>query len=135
MPQKSVAVGAECKWDVKKLGVIKRLLHSIADRMIVILRFNDCDGDVWFVVKQLINFLSLTAFDAPTSNNDRPVCKIDFLTNLRHHIPFRVICACNSGSDELRSDVRFRKVFFVHEKGLCGSRVMSTKSLPGVFAK
>ena len=47
--QESVAVGTEGKRHVQTLGIVERLLHPVADGVVVILGFDDGDGDVRLV--------------------------------------------------------------------------------------
>ena len=69
MEYKAVAVGREDEGDVEDYGVIKALLHAVADAVIIVLGFNKVDGDVWFVVEDavvplLINLRNVIAWNS-----------------------------------------------------------------------
>ena len=48
MGGEGIAIGAKGARDVENLGVTKALLHAVADRVVVILGFDDCDWNSGF---------------------------------------------------------------------------------------
>ena len=64
--QEAVAVGTERKGRVAHLGVFERLLHSAAQRVVVVLGLDDRQWDV-MVIEDVVGELTLTPRGAITS--------------------------------------------------------------------
>ena len=75
MKHKSVAVGRERKRDVKGHGKVERLLHAGANAVVIVLRLDDGDRNMGFVVKDVIGALGFTASDE-LSPDVRPLVKL-----------------------------------------------------------
>ena len=43
MLKKCITIGTIDKWNIKRLGIFKRLLHTGADRMFIVFSLNDCE--------------------------------------------------------------------------------------------
>ena len=100
---------AECN-----LRVFERLLHAIADGVVVVLGFKDSEGQIGFVRKDVVGLLGFTALDGLPANDDAAIREIGFLADLGHHVPFFSVRAEQRGRDELRADIGLGKGFFVH---------------------
>ena len=63
MKDKAVAIGGEDKGDIESGGVIESLLDAIAHGTGIYFRFDDGDGDVGFVVEDIVGALGFAARD------------------------------------------------------------------------
>ena len=77
--------------------------------MSVVLRLDDGDGKVRFVIKQVIRLLRLTAPDRLATDHHPTFGEVGFLPNLGHQIPARSLRTAQGRSDELGTDVGFGK--------------------------
>src|SRR4051812_19272734 len=75
--KKCIAIRTKRKRHIKNLGILKRLLHSIADRVIVVLGLNHSDRDIRLVVQNVIGFLSFATPSGLAANNDASLCEVD----------------------------------------------------------
>ena len=91
MFEEGVAIGAVGKGNVEDLGVFERLLHTGADGMIVVFRFDDGDRDARLVEKKVVGLLGFAALDRLAANDDTALREIDLLPKLGHHIPFAAV--------------------------------------------
>ena len=86
MEDEAVAVRGEDERDVEDLGVLQRLLHAVADRVVVVLRLDDRDRDVGLVVEDVVRELRLPPGHHLAADVDLPFVK---WTSRR-------ICVCSS---------------------------------------
>ena len=106
MEHEAVAVRGENEGNIKRRGVVEALLHAVADRMIVVLRFNQRDRDIRLVIEYEVGLFGLAARDQLAAHDDPALGEIDLFANLQHLVPAR---ALDGGQNELRADVAFRK--------------------------
>ena len=111
MEDEAVAVGGEDKRNIERLGVVERLLHAVADAVVVVLGLDDGDGDVRLVVEDVVGALRLAARDELAADDDAALGEADLLADLRHLVPAR---ALDGGRDELGADVALAEVLLVH---------------------
>jgi len=93
---------------IQSRSVLDRLLHSAADGVIVVLRFDQSDGNIRFVVKNVVGSLSFTPRNQLVANDNPSSREEDLFTNLRLDIPTRLH---DGGRDELRANIAFGEVF------------------------
>ena len=79
--------------------------------MVVVLGFDEGDGDVGLVVENVVGALGLAAGDQLAADDDPAFGERDLLANLGQDIPARLL---DGGRDELRADVAFAEVLFIH---------------------
>lgn len=114
MFEESVAVRTVGEWKVENLSVFKRLLHPIADRVIVVLCFDDGERDIWFVGKDVVGFLRFPSLYGLAAHDYAALREVGLLANLGHQVPLFTISANECGGDELGPNVRFSMLLFVH---------------------
>ena len=85
--QEGVAVGAVGERDIEHLGVLERLLHAVADGVVVVLGLDDGEREVRLVEQDVVGLLRLPASDRLAANDDAALGEVGFLTDLRHHVP------------------------------------------------
>ena len=100
----AVAVGGENKRNVERFGVVERLLHAVADGVVVVFGLDQGDGDVGLVIEDVIGALDLAAADQLAAHDDLPLGETELLADLRHLVPPGV---SQGGRDELGADVAF----------------------------
>ena len=111
MKQKGISVAAEDKGNLQGIGIAQGLLHAIADSMVVVLGLDDGDGDVGFVVEDVVRPLAFGCVPAGqlATHDDGSGGEGDLLTDLglgparTHH----------RRGDELGADVPFAQAFFI----------------------
>ena len=103
------------KWDIESGCVLDRLLHAAADGVIIVLRFDQSDGNIWFVVENVVGSLRFTPRNQLAANYDSASREEDLFTNLRLDIPTRLD---HRGRDELSADIAFAEILFVHPSAL-----------------
>ena len=86
------------------VGVVERLLHAVADAVVVVLGLDERDRDVGLVVEDVVGALGLAARDQLAANDDAALGEADLLADLQHLIPARLL---HGGRDELGADVAF----------------------------
>jgi hypothetical protein len=87
MEHEAVAIGRKDEGNVERVGVLQRLLHAVADAVVVVLGLNKSKGDVRLVVENVIGAFGLAAGDELAPDDDPPLGEANFLANLRHLIP------------------------------------------------
>ena len=112
MEDESVTVGGENKGDIKDGSVIEALLHAVAYAMIVVLGFDNSDGDVGLVVEDAVGAFGLAACDHLTANDDSSFGEANLFANLGHLVPARLLYG---GNDVLSADVALCERFFHYE--------------------
>ena len=95
--------------------------------MRVVFGLDDRDRQVWFVIEDVVGFLSLATLHGFTAHDDPTLGEVEFFTNLGHQIPLLTIRPCERGSDEFGADVRFSERFFLHQ----GSQLQRLGELSG----
>jgi hypothetical protein len=103
MPDKTIAVGREHKRDVKRGGILQRLLHTIANGVVVILGLDQGNGNV-LVIEHVIRPSGLAAGDQLAAHNDAALGKAHLAAELGGFIPAGLD---NSRRDVLGADVGF----------------------------
>ena len=98
----TVAVGGEHEGYVQRLGIVERLLHAVADAVVVVLGLDDREGDVGLVVQDVVGAFGLAARDQLAADDDAALGEVDLLADLVHLVP---ACPAEGGSDELGADV------------------------------
>ncbi len=111
MKQKPVAVGAEDVRDLQHLGIGQPLLHAVTQRVLVVLGFDDGDGDIGLVEQNVVGPLVLGPAVKLAADDNAAFGEREFLANLRSNIPAR---AFKRRSDELGADISFGELFFTH---------------------
>ena len=111
MKDKAVAIGREHKRDIQCHRIVEGLLHPVTEAVVIVLRLDDGDGDIRFVVKDVVGALGFAARDELPPNNDATLGEINLLADLHHPIPAR---AFHCGANELGADVAFAQVFLIH---------------------
>ena len=111
MEEEAVAVGGEDEGDLQGVGVVEGLLHAVADGMVVVLGFDQCDGQVGLVVENVVGPLALAPADQLATHHDAALGEVDFLADLCHLVPARL---AQGRGDELGADVAFAQALLVH---------------------
>jgi hypothetical protein len=75
MKDKAIAVGGKHKRNVKRHRVVERVLHSIADAVIVVLCLNDGDGNIRLVIKDVIGALCFATCNKLSTDDDASLVK------------------------------------------------------------
>ena len=114
MEEKPFSVRREDERHIHHLGVAKGLLHAGADRVGGILRFDHSQGDVGLPVEDVIGILPRPSAHQLAANDDAALGQVDFLPNLRLHIPPGLD---DGRGDELGADVALGEVLLVHLAG------------------
>ena len=107
----AVAVGGEYEGDVERFGVVERLLHAVADAVLVVLGLDDREGNVGLVVENVVGALGLATCDQLAADDDAALGETDLLADLVHFVPAG---AAEGGRDELGADVAFGEASLVH---------------------
>ena len=98
--------------NVQDLGVVERLLHPVADGVIVVLRLDDGDRDVRLVVEDVVRELRLPPGDHLPADVDLALREVDLPPDLGVLVPTRALD--DRRRDELRADVRFAEILLAH---------------------
>ena len=80
--QEAIAVGAEHERDLQHFGIAQRLLHAIANRVVVVLGFDNGDGDVRLVEQNVIGAFVLGAGMQLAAHDDPSLGEWKFLPDL-----------------------------------------------------
>jgi hypothetical protein len=110
---KRIAVRGENKGNIERSRVLDGLLHAAADRIVIILGFDQSDGNVRLVIKNVIGALRLAAGYELATYNDPALGKTNLFTNLPLDIPTGVD---DCGRNILRANVAFAEVSFIHAR-------------------
>lgn len=100
------------KRKIEDFRVLKRLLHSRADAVVRILRFDDGEGNVALVVQKVVSPLALAALGLVSVYDHAPVGEIVFAFDLGMVIPTR---AAKRGIDELRPNILLGHLMHLHQ--------------------
>src|ERR1019366_10159432 len=111
MENKAIAIGRKHEWDVEGHRVVERLLHSVADAMVIVLRLDDGNGNIGLVIKDVIGALGSATGNELSPDDDTSLGESDLLANLHHPVPAR---AFHCGAYELGADIALAEVFLVH---------------------
>ena len=109
MKNEAIAIATKHKGDVQNFSVAEGLLHTRADGVRVVLCLDDSDGNVRFVVENVVGKLSLSPSVHVTPHVNPPIREMDLFPNLGLHVPSGID---QSRRDILRADVAFAEVFF-----------------------
>jgi len=110
MKKEGVAIAAEDKGNVEGFGIAEGLLHSRAYGVVVVLGFDDREGDVGLVIENVIDALLRASSVDFSSHIDSTISETNLFANLGVEVPAR----CHeAGRDELRAYVAFTEGFFV----------------------
>ena len=91
MFQKRVTVRAISKGKIENLGIFKRLLHTSANTVIIVFRFDDGDRNPRLVIKKIVGFFGFTAPYGLTANDYAPFREVDLLSKLGHDVPLAAV--------------------------------------------
>jgi len=80
--QEAIAIGAEHKRDLQHLSIAQRLLHTIADGVIIVLGFDDGDWDVRLIEKDIIDTFVLGSGMELAANDDASFGEGKFFSDL-----------------------------------------------------
>ncbi len=100
----AIAVGGKHEGNVQGLGVVQPLLHAVADGVGVVLGFDHGDGDVGFVIENVVGPLALAPADELAPHDDAALGEAHLLADLRHLVPSGL---AQGRRDELGTDVAF----------------------------
>ena len=123
MLQEGVAVGAVHEGDIQHFGAIQRLLHAVADGVIIVLRLDEGQGDVGLVIEDVVGPAGDATPHRFTANHDPALGEIDLLAHLRHEVPLVPVRPDQSGRDELGPNVRLGQCLLIHGSFSCRSAV------------
>jgi len=73
--------------------------------MVVVFSFEDSKRKIWFVGKDVVDLLGLTALDHLATHDHATLREIYFLTNLSHHVPLVAASSDERGRDEFSANV------------------------------
>jgi len=96
MLKKRIAIPTIDKWNIKRFGIFKRLLHTGADRMFIVLGLNNCERQVAAVIKNKIGAFFLSAKNSFAAHDNPAGGEAILLANLLLQIP--------SGSSQRREN-------------------------------
>jgi hypothetical protein len=113
--EKRISVRAVDERDIEDFGVAQRLLHACAERMVVVLRFDQRQRNARLVIEDVVGLPGLATFDELAANDDPALREVHLFTNLRHEVP---TCgpAGQCRRDVLGSNVGFGQVLLVHDE-------------------
>jgi len=100
-------------WEIQgvlRLAAFKLLKPEPVTPQFFVFDLDEGDGNVRFVVENVVGALGLATGDQPAADDDPAFGERDLLSNLRQDIPARLL---DSGRDELSADVAFAEVFLV----------------------
>src|SRR5262245_45084719 len=109
--EEGVAIGSKDKGDAENFGVLKCLLHSVADAVVVVLGLDQRQRAVRLVQEDVIGAFPQSPCDEFAADNDSALREADLLANLRDDVPPGLL---DCGRDELRADVALAECFLVH---------------------
>ncbi len=87
MFQKPIAVGAVDKEHVQGLGVFQGLLHPRTDFVAVVLGFDNGEGNVGPIQKEIVDLFGFAPGDDLSPNDDPSLGEEVLFPNLRHQVP------------------------------------------------
>ena len=111
MKEEGVTVTAEDEWDIEDFGITQRLLDARAYGVIVVFRFDDGNGNVRFVVENVVGALPGSTGVHLPPNMDPAVGKADLFPYLGMDIPPG---PDEMGRDELGANIALAEGVFVH---------------------
>jgi hypothetical protein len=79
--------------------------------VLVILRLDDCQWQIWLVIENKVGTLGLAALNGFSLDDDSSIGERDFFSQLVDGIPASRL---NSWKDVFRADVALRELFFVY---------------------
>ncbi len=85
-------------------------MHAVADAAVIVFGFNDGEGNVRLVIKNVVGELGLAAGDEFAADDDSALGEVDLLPNLQQLIPSRL---SHGRRNELGTDVTLAERFFV----------------------
>ena len=109
MKNEAIAIAAEHKGNVQNFSVAEGLLHTCADGVRVVLCLDDSDGNVRFVVENVVGELPLSPSVHVALHVNPPIREIDLFSYLGLQVPSGID---QGWRDILRADVAFAEVFF-----------------------
>ncbi len=110
--QKTIAIGAEDEGYLQHFRIGQCLLHSVADRMAIVLGFDYGDGDIGLVEQHIISPFMFGAGVELAANDYPAFGKGKFFQDLGGYIPSRLL---QGRRDELGADVALGELFFIQE--------------------
>ena len=107
----AVAVGRKHERNVQRFGIAQRLLHAVADGVVVVLGFDQGDRNVRLVLEDVVGPLARAPANQVAAHDDAAPGEAHLLADLRHLVPPG---PAQGGRDELGADVAFGEVLLVH---------------------
>jgi hypothetical protein len=104
-------VGREGEWNAQRLGVLQGLLDAIANTVMVVLRLDQRDGDVWLIIKNVVCATALASRDELATHDDASLSEEHLFTKLHDFIPASLP---ERWRDEFGADVALGKRFLVY---------------------
>ncbi|MNN41588.1 hypothetical protein D3C81_1557160 [compost metagenome] len=89
MEEEAVAVAGEYERHIQRLGITERLLHTGAERVLVVLGLDNRQRQVGLVIQDVVGAARLASAVQLATDDDAPLGKADFLTDLLVQIPAR----------------------------------------------
>jgi hypothetical protein len=114
MEQKPIPIAAEHAGDVEQLRILQRLLDARPHGVLIVLRLDDGDGDVWLIIKDIVGPLALATGGEFATDVDFASGKGDFFEELRVAV---LACGFEGGGDVFGADVPLGEEFFVQGHG------------------
>lgn len=78
--------------------------------MIIVFRFNDCQGDIGFIIEDVIGNPAFSPLHRITRDQNLAFGDIDLFSDLSQTIPAGPL---DCWGDVLRADISFRQTFFI----------------------
>ena len=114
MEDKTVAIGCKGKRHIQQTSIIQRLLHPLADLMLIGLGFHHRQRQTGLMVENNIRRLHFFAGRRLTAHHHLAIPQFHFLTDLGHIIP---ACVFDRREDKLGNDIGLCKPEFVDGHG------------------
>ena len=98
--------------------------------MVVVLGFDNGDGDIGLVIEDVVGALGFAAGDEPAPDDDPALGEADFLADLGELVPAGLL---QGRGDELGADVALAEGFLVHGadlgcRGVAPDRVLCART-------
>ena len=115
MEQKAIAIAGKHERNVERFGIAEGLLHAGAERVLVVLRLDDGNGQVLLVIEDVVSSTRLATAVHFAAHDNASLGEADFLTYLLMQIPASVT---NGRGNEFAADITLGKRFLVHAPAL-----------------
>ena len=112
MLKEAVAVGAVNKRYIQHLGILDALLHTSANAVLVVLCLDNCQGQIWLVVQQIVSAFPLATGSNIPSDDNATVREVILHSDLFLPVPPGIL---NGRGNKLKFDVLFSHFVFLHQ--------------------